>query len=69
MRGMTPRQTTQVVLLLAFLVLGAYDLFAYLAWGREQTLSVVLFESSVEWPVIPFALGFLAGHLFWPIRD
>jgi hypothetical protein len=23
---------------------------------------------AVRWPVIPFLIGFLAGHLFWPNR-
>lgn len=66
---MTPRQTTQAVLLLAFLLLGAYDAWAFFRWGRPYTLSVVLYESAHEHPIVAFGLGVLAGHLFWPVKE
>ena len=66
---MTPRHITQAVLLTALLLLGAYDLFAFLRWGRENTISVVLYETAQQFPVIAFGLGVLAGHVFWPIKD
>ena len=66
---MTPRHITQAVLLTALLLLGGYDLFAYFLWGRENTISVVLYETAQQFPILAFGLGLLSGHLFWPIKD
>lgn len=66
---MTPRQVTQVVLLITFMVLGAYDLWAFYRWGRPYTLSVVIYESARANPIVAFGLGVLIGHLFWPVKE
>lgn len=44
-----------------------YDVWA-LTRGYEWTISSTLLEASKRWPVIPFLLGLLAGHLFFPNR-
>lgn len=36
--------------------------------GYEWTISANLYGASKDWPIIPFALGVLAGHLFFPNR-
>lgn len=51
-----------------FLLIG-YDVYAVVK-GRP-TVSWIVFDTSRRWPVIPFLagfmIGFLTGHLFFPI--
>lgn len=48
-------------------LIGVYDLIAKFAFGYDATISSVLgVEASFETPTIPFAVGFIMGHLFWP---
>jgi hypothetical protein len=62
---MTARAVTAWVLVAAALALALYDVGAFLAAGVEATISRSLYEWAQRWPIIPFALGVLTGHLFW----
>lgn len=33
--------------------------------GFEATFSRTLYTWSTRWPMLPFLLGFVAGHIFW----
>lgn len=35
--------------------------------GTEYTISAGLNRLSQNYPIIPFILGLIVGHLFWPI--
>lgn len=52
-----------------FFFLVVYDIYA--AIKGKVTISWSVFEISRKWPVIPFLsgfiIGFLMGHLFFPI--
>jgi hypothetical protein len=63
-----PQQWTKVLMLAAAIALGAYDVWALWQHGRAATLSVVLLEVSQRYPILPFGLGLLAGHVFWPVK-
>lgn len=65
---------TKLIILAIVLVIVGWD--AYLLWqyhwygeieAQYATFSVVIYESSRRWPVIPFVFGFLAGHIFWQV--
>ena len=45
-----------------------YDLSALLLGGMNATISRVVIDASYDWPAIPFAVGFLCGHLFFSMR-
>ena len=45
-----------------------YDIWTLAARGYDTTISWSLYTWSQGWPIIPFALGVLAGHLFFPNR-
>lgn len=49
-------------------VLGIYDTWTLAANGYDTTVSWVLYSKSKQWPVIPFSIGFLMGHVFMPNR-
>lgn len=52
-----------------FFLLIAYDMYAVVK--ERPTISWAVFDTSRRWPVIPFLagfmIGFLTGHLFFPI--
>lgn len=56
--------TDDIILILIGLIAIADTILAM--HGEETTISWRLGKLSQKWPVIPFLLGFLAGHLFFP---
>lgn len=63
---MNGREATIGVIILATVALCLYDLFAYHRWDEAATISHTMFVLSGQHPIIPFALGVIFGHLFWP---
>lgn len=57
---------TRIAVVVVVLLVGVYDLIALTAWGVEATVSRVLLGGGAVVPAIPFAIGFVMGHLFWP---
>jgi hypothetical protein len=47
------------------LMVAIFDLYATRAWGSESTVSWIVRNWSAHYPILPFMLGMLAGHLFW----
>lgn len=57
---------TKAFVVVTILLIGVYDAVALFAWGTDATISRVIgVEASFASPLIPFAFGFLMGHLFW----
>jgi hypothetical protein len=69
---MTPinwRRITQICIGVVVVFLASYDIFVYVHTGNVQTtISRVTLAWSREWPIVPFAVGVVCGHLFWPQR-
>ena len=58
---------TQIFFLVTLLLIAVYDVIALFAWGVDATISrVVGVEASFDAPTIPFGVGIVMGHLFWP---
>ena len=56
---------TDGFLVFSVVVLIVYDLFALYCWGVEATISRSIAINSKRYPIIPFAIGVVAGHWFW----
>lgn len=56
----------QIVIVSMATCLACFDLFVYLYYGTEPTLSAIILEWSQAYPILPFVFGVLCGHLFWP---
>lgn len=56
--------TTQIVMASAVFLLLAYDVYAVVHGGLQETISYEIVKLSKTYPFIPFALGFLMGHFF-----
>jgi len=49
-------------------VIALYDFWAYFQGGQEATISWIIIERwSTQYPAITFLVGFVMGHLFWPL--
>ena len=55
-----------LLLLLSFVVVGVWDIYANFGLPPGQTVSWVLQDWSRQWPVLPLVMGLLLGHLLWP---
>jgi hypothetical protein len=74
---MNPREITLAVVVLSTLVyvggLVAYDVFAFVRWGNQATISVVVRDLARAWPwvgvVVGFFLGLITGHIGWAQKD
>lgn len=65
---MTGKQITTLVI--GVIVAGAigYDVFAYLHWGSEASISQIIYHAAYTPPggaIIPLLFGILMGHLFF----
>lgn len=63
------RVATQIILLVVAALLGIYDVWAISTSGYDASISVIIVDWSRQLPILPFAIGVLAGHLFWPQID
>jgi hypothetical protein len=58
---------TKIVIGSAILILGIYDIFAYMM-ADNASISVAITDSSRYSPWMPFAFGVLMGHWFFPAK-
>ena len=54
----------------SFIVIGVFliavfDIFQLVHKGSQATISHTLYAGAQKYPIIPFAIGVVAGHLFW----
>jgi hypothetical protein len=53
------------LLLLLCAIIGVWDIYCTYGPGSQYTVSALLADWSRDWPMLPFLLGTLAGHIFW----
>lgn len=53
-------------LLVTFLIVGLWDVAALYSGHADDSVSAVIGRWSQQFPVLPLAVGLIAGHLFWP---
>lgn len=46
---------------------GVWDIVAVACLKPESTISAILQSWSRIYPILPFLIGVLIGHLFWPL--
>ena len=42
-----------------------YDVWTGLKRGAQTTISVQSYNLAVQYPIFPFLIGVVMGHLFW----
>lgn len=54
-----------VIVLAVVLAIIAFDAWAWTNIDRHGTISAACYALARQWPVIPFLVGLIIGHLFW----
>lgn len=60
------RIALSALLLSAGLIVGIWDIYVTARDEPEHTVSATMYDWATRWPVLPFVLGIIVGHLFWP---
>ena len=60
------RRATRAVIALVVVSAIVYDVIAYAHGGVDATISRITLAWAHRWPLVPFSVGVLCGHLFWP---
>lgn len=47
----------------------AFDLYIIAKKGKYFSISASIIRATYKYPMIPFLVGFLCGHLFWKMND
>jgi len=56
---------TAIFIGLVILAILVFDVYIIAKKGRYHSVSAFLIRASYEWPMIPFLMGYVCGHLFW----
>lgn len=63
-------QLPSALLASAFLIVcggvTVWDIYCAYQLTWEHTVSATIQRWGMVWPILPFVLGILAGHIFWP---
>ena len=62
------RHWTIWILVGTAVLLVVWDVVAYFGAGPAATISRVMLDWAGAHPIVPFMLGVIAGHFFWPQR-
>jgi hypothetical protein len=57
------------LLFLLVIVVGVFDVVALGRWGQQATISFVVKGWSARFPILPFLMGLVIGHLLWPVTS
>ncbi len=56
----------KLIIIAIIAVITIWDVAVVLMGRPDTTIGAVILKLSKEHPMIPFTLGVLIGHLFWP---
>lgn len=60
------RRVTKHALIALVAVVVVYDVYVILVGGPEASISRVTRDWAMHWQAVPFGVGIVTGHLFWP---
>ena len=56
---------TQIFIVATIVLIAGFDFWVIIMGGTEATISHELITISYQYPMVPFCMGILCGHLFW----
>lgn len=60
---------TQFFILFLVAGIAIWDVWVIIQGGTEASISNQLIVYAYKYPAMPFAVGFVCGHLFWKMPD
>ena len=66
---MSAKNKTIVFIGVCIVAIIAWDIWTIVANGLETSISQVMIDWAYDYPVFPFTMGFVMGHLFWKISE
>lgn len=54
-----------LVFLVSIMCILLFDVWAWAVHGQKATASTLIHDWGREWPLLPFLVGMVIGHLFW----
>jgi len=57
-----------IAFIIAFFLVGVYDIFALASQGKIPTITENVQNWSRDFPILPFFCGVVIGHLFFPSK-
>jgi hypothetical protein len=64
------RKLTQFITVSFIAGILVYDIYAYIKGGQSATVSyLVITDWSKNYSAFNFLVGFVMGHLFWPLKN
>jgi len=59
---------TKIFILITILAITIFDVYVFSVGGTENTISWMLTNWAYDYPIFPFFMGVICGHLFWQMR-
>jgi hypothetical protein len=66
---MNARSRTMFFIIAVVVLIIGWDAYTILSNGVETSISQVMIDWAYDYPVFPFSMGFVCGHLFWVISS
>jgi hypothetical protein len=59
---------TAIFIVSIALMIAAFDVYIILKKGKYHSISAFIIRASHNYPLLPFLLGIVCGHLFWSMN-
>lgn len=63
------KKLTTIIIIFSVVFLLGYDVFAIVKGGTEASISSIVITFAYKFPLMPFMVGLLCGHLFWRMKS
>ena len=61
---------TKFLIVLSIVTIFVWDtIVMFFCKDLNPTMSFTVYNLSCQYPILPFALGLLCGHVFWPLKS
>lgn len=65
---MSKRELTGYMIPFFIVLIFGYDAYVFFTEGQDATISsVIITDWALNYPAFTFLVGFIMGHLFWPL--
>lgn len=62
------KKLTYIFIGILFAAITIYDVVAIIKGGTEASISSIMISWSYKFPLFPFTIGVICGHLFWRMK-